>query len=201
MIVQRCILDIDVQGARSVRASSLDAIFIFISPPSFEELEKRLRARATETEEQIQKRLRNARAELEQGKSSGLFDHNLVNDDLESCYKNLKNILGLTEGVKTARITYPELVNLPVEHLVSKIDQKILINCGAAEYQKASDNRYVLDLSLLKGGAPGRTRGLNLYVTNPSTDQVNVDNQLSLPTTSGFNNRFSLLTSLEGSSP
>ncbi|KAF3658698.1 Guanylate kinase 1, partial [Capsicum annuum] len=198
---RRCILDIDVQGARSVRASSLDAIFIFISPPSFEELEKRLRARATETEEQIQKRLRNARAELEQGKSSGLFDHNLVNDDLESCYKNLKNILGLTEGVKTARITYPELVNLPVEHLVSKIDQKILINCGAAEYQKASDNRYVLDLSLLKGGAPGRTRGLNLYVTNPSTDQVNVDNQLSLPTTSGFNNRFSLLTSLEGSSP
>ncbi|KAM3355572.1 guanylate kinase 2 [Capsicum galapagoense] len=198
---RRCILDIDVQGARSVKARSLDAIFIFISPPSFEELEKRLRARATETEEQIQKRLQNARAELEQGKSSGLFDHNLVNDDLESCYKNLKNILGLTEGVKTARITYPELVNLPVEHLVSKIDQKILINCGAAEYQKASDNRYVLDLSLLKGGAPGRTRGLNLYVTNPSTDQVNVDNQLSLPTTSGFNNRFSLLTSLEGSSP
>ncbi|PHT89351.1 hypothetical protein T459_04464 [Capsicum annuum] len=48
----------------SVRARSLDAIFIFISPPSFEELEKRLRARATETEEQIQKRLRNARAKL-----------------------------------------------------------------------------------------------------------------------------------------
>ncbi|XP_059301804.1 guanylate kinase 2-like [Lycium ferocissimum] len=133
---KRCILDIDVQGARSVRASSLDAIFIFISPPSFEELEKRLRDRATETEEQIQKRLRNARVELEQGKSSGLFDHILVNDDLESCYENLKNILGLTEGVKIAPITYPELVDLPIEHLVSKNDQKILINCGAAEYQK-----------------------------------------------------------------
>lgn len=49
--------------------------------------------RATETEEQIQKRLRNARAELEQGKSAGLFDHILVNDDLESCYENLKVIL------------------------------------------------------------------------------------------------------------
>ncbi|CAN4118457.1 unnamed protein product [Withania somnifera] len=85
-----CILDIDVQGARSVRASALEAIFIFISPPSYEELEKRLRARATETEEQIQKRLRNARAELEQGKSSGLFDHILVNDDLETCYEKLK---------------------------------------------------------------------------------------------------------------
>lgn len=43
--LQRCILDIDVQGARSVRASSLEAIFIFVSPPSMEELEKRLRAR------------------------------------------------------------------------------------------------------------------------------------------------------------
>jgi len=42
---KRCILDIDVQGARSVRASSLEAIFIFVCPPSFEELEKRLRAR------------------------------------------------------------------------------------------------------------------------------------------------------------
>ena len=46
--------------------------------------------RATETEEQIQKRLRNARTELEQGQSSGLFDHILVNDDLETCYQSLK---------------------------------------------------------------------------------------------------------------
>lgn len=46
--------------------------------------------RGTETEEQIQKRLRNALAELEQGKSSGLFDHILVNDNLEPCYANLK---------------------------------------------------------------------------------------------------------------
>ncbi|RLM98416.1 guanylate kinase 1-like [Panicum miliaceum] len=45
---KRCILDIDVQGARSVRASSLEAIFIFVCPPSFEELEKRLRARYPE---------------------------------------------------------------------------------------------------------------------------------------------------------
>lgn len=46
--------------------------------------------RGTETEEQIQKRLRNAKAELEQGKSSGLFDHILVNNDLEACYEQLK---------------------------------------------------------------------------------------------------------------
>lgn len=98
---KRCILDIDVQGARSVRASSLEAIFIFICPPSFEELEKRLRARGTETEEQIQKRLQNAKAELEQGKSPGLFDHILVNDNLDTCYKKLKKLLGLADGVRS----------------------------------------------------------------------------------------------------
>jgi guanylate kinase len=46
--------------------------------------------RGTETEEQIQKRLKNARAELDQSNSPGLFDHLLVNDDLETCYENLK---------------------------------------------------------------------------------------------------------------
>jgi guanylate kinase len=46
--------------------------------------------RATETEEQIQKRLKNARAELDQSNSPDLFDHLLVNDDLETCYENLK---------------------------------------------------------------------------------------------------------------
>jgi hypothetical protein len=45
LVLQRCILDIDVQGARSVRASSLEAILIFICPPSMEELETRLRSR------------------------------------------------------------------------------------------------------------------------------------------------------------
>ena len=48
--------------------------------------------RGTETEEQIQKRLSNARAELDQSNSPGLFDHLLVNDDLETCYENLKVI-------------------------------------------------------------------------------------------------------------
>ncbi|XP_059295798.1 guanylate kinase 2-like isoform X1 [Lycium ferocissimum] len=168
---KRCILDIDVQGAKSVRASAFDAIFIFISPPSFEELEKRLRARATETEEQIQKRVQNARAELEQGKSSGLFDHILVNDDLETCYEKLKNILCRSEDVNSAPKTFPESIDLSSEHSVSKIDQKLLINCSAVEHEKASNNMYVLDLSLLRGGAPGRTRGLNMY--------ANCDNQLS----------------------
>lgn len=49
--------------------------------------------RGTETEEQIKKRLRTAKNELEQFKTPGLFDHILVNDDLETCYQNLKVLL------------------------------------------------------------------------------------------------------------
>ncbi|ONK61153.1 uncharacterized protein A4U43_C08F26780 [Asparagus officinalis] len=55
-----------------MRASSHEVIFVFICPPSFDELEKRLRSRGTKTEEQVQKRLRNAKAELEQGRAPAL---------------------------------------------------------------------------------------------------------------------------------
>ncbi|XP_077214144.1 guanylate kinase 2-like isoform X2 [Tasmannia lanceolata] len=166
---KRCILDIDVQGARSVKASSLEVISIFICPPSFEELEKRLRARGTETEEQVQKRLRNAKAEIEQGKSSGLFDHILVNDDLETCYANLKKILAL-DGHND--IPAAKNVELPLGHLVAEMDQKVLIHCRT-ELGRPSNNLFVLDVSSVKGGAPGRTRGLNMYAIGPFGDGVN----------------------------
>ncbi|KAF7147501.1 hypothetical protein RHSIM_Rhsim03G0018000 [Rhododendron simsii] len=178
---KRCILDIDVQGARSVRASTLEAIFIFICPPSFDELEKRLRERGTETEEQIQKRLRNAKAELEQGQSGGIFDHILVNDDLEACYESLKKLLGLEGIVRTtpkSSNAVSELVDLPAVHSVLKIDQKILINCRPAEVEKASKQLFVLDVSALKGGAPGRTRGLNLYAVNTFANGIDGKKQL-----------------------
>nr|XP_043636286.1 guanylate kinase 2-like [Erigeron canadensis] len=163
---KRCILDIDVQGARSVRASSLEAIYIFICPPSFEELEKRLRARGTETEEQIQKRLRNAKAELEQGTSSGLFDHILVNDDLKTCYERLKKILGLDGSTITNATpkTPTEVFALPTDLSLTKVGEKILIK------SRNADQKTVLDLSSIKGGAPGRTRGLSIHAANQHTD-------------------------------
>ncbi|KAJ8449861.1 hypothetical protein Cgig2_001517 [Carnegiea gigantea] len=164
---KRCILDIDVQGARSVRASSLDAIFIFICPPSFEDLEKRLRSRGTETEEQIQKRLRNAKGELEQGKSPGLFDHILVNDDLDDCYQILKSILGLDECADNANQEVEKKIVFPMVHSASKVGSKVYINCEATDLGNTLKNSYVLDVSSLRGGAPGRTRGLDLYPINP----------------------------------
>ncbi|XP_010257209.1 PREDICTED: guanylate kinase 2-like [Nelumbo nucifera] len=167
---KRCILDIDVQGARSVRVSSLDAVFIFICPPSFEELEKRLRARGTETEEQVQKRLCNARLELELGRSSGLFDHILVNDDLETCYQSLKKLLGLDVSMEATQQQSQKMVDAPLGDSESEMDQKVLIQCRASELGKTSKNWFVLDVSSIKGGAPGRTRGINMYAIDPFAD-------------------------------
>ncbi|XP_058073652.1 guanylate kinase 1-like isoform X3 [Magnolia sinica] len=176
---KRCILDIDVQGARSVKASSLEVVSIFICPPSFEELEKRLRARGTETEEQVQKRLRNARAELEQGNTSGLFDHILVNDDLETSYTNLKKILCLDGSTEPAYQASMKKIEPPVGHSVSETDQKVLIHCGTTELGKPSSGfRFMLDASSLKGGAPGRTRGLNMYAIDPFAEGLNGIKQL-----------------------
>ena len=80
------LLDIDVQGAAQLRALCSDSsefcracVFIFIMPPSFEELERRLRTRGTETEESILRRLANAKGEMEH---AGEYDHVIVNDDL-----------------------------------------------------------------------------------------------------------------------
>lgn len=163
---KRCILDIDVQGARAVKDSTLDALFIFICPPSFEDLEKRLRGRGTEEEEQIQKRLRNAKKELELGRNSMLFDHILVNDNLETCYQSLKEILGLNEGFLplAAANGLPKSSLADVEllpgHSASVMDQKVIVCGGMTPDGTASNNIHVLDASSLGGGAPGRTRGL-----------------------------------------
>ncbi len=58
------VLDIDVQGARLVRKAKVPAIFVFVAPPSLEELERRLRGRGTESEEQVTKRLAAAKDEI-----------------------------------------------------------------------------------------------------------------------------------------
>ena len=83
------LLEIDLQGARQVADRIPNAITIFINPPSFEELERRLRFRATETEEQIQTRLTTARAELA---SAGEFQYQLTNLDLETCAREVVDL-------------------------------------------------------------------------------------------------------------
>ena len=75
------LLEIDWQGANQVRSKMKDTISIFILPPSRAELERRLRSRASDSEETILRRLADARRDLEH---AGDFDYIVVNDDFES---------------------------------------------------------------------------------------------------------------------
>lgn len=84
------ILEIDVQGALNVRRIVPDAVLIFVEPPSMEELERRLRARGTETEDQMELRLTNARHEM--GLASH-YDVRLVNDDLDAAAARLGTVM------------------------------------------------------------------------------------------------------------
>lgn len=88
-----CILDIDMQGVKSVKKTQLNPHYIFIAPPSFEALKERLTKRGTETPESLQKRLDHSSAEIEYSKEEGAYDLVIVNDDLERAYAELKNFI------------------------------------------------------------------------------------------------------------
>lgn len=83
------IFDIDVQGAFQLREHFPDGLYVFILPPSLTVLEARLRGRGTDSEAQIQKRLRNAAGELRQAHR---FDYLVVNDDLDAAYDDLRAV-------------------------------------------------------------------------------------------------------------
>ncbi len=88
-----CALDVDIQGVLSLKKTDLNPIYLFIKPPSMDILEKRLRDRGTETDESVRKRLETALRELEYEKKGDLFDHVIVNDNLDLAYEKLKEIL------------------------------------------------------------------------------------------------------------
>lgn len=106
---RRCLLDIDVQGVK--RAKSLEHTnnelntgdmassrqfkpkYVFIAPPSMELLEQRLIGRGTEDAESLKRRTQNAREEVEYGMQEGMFDHVLVNDDLDVAVKEFERLV------------------------------------------------------------------------------------------------------------
>jgi guanylate kinase len=95
-----CVLfDIDWQGARQIKEKfSVDQIVsIFILPPSIQELERRLRARAQDTEEIVQERMREARNEISHYEE---YDFMVINDDLNSSYQKIRSII---EAKRVAR--------------------------------------------------------------------------------------------------
>ena len=87
---QDVILEIEVQGAMQIKKNFPEAVLTFIAPPSYEELESRLRGRGTETEEQILSRLETAKGELAK---MGEYDYIIVNDKIEQASKDILTVL------------------------------------------------------------------------------------------------------------
>lgn len=85
------LFDIDVQGGQSIKRKNPDAVTVFILPPSMEELERRLRARGTDADATIRRRLLGARSEMERGVST--FDYVVINDDFEQALQQLHSIV------------------------------------------------------------------------------------------------------------
>jgi len=94
------LLEIDVQGALQVKEKMPEAITFFFAPPSMEELEKRLRGRATEDPDSILKRLMDAAGELCQ---QGKYDYVLINDNLNDCVDRYIGIIKMEKEKRNER--------------------------------------------------------------------------------------------------
>ena len=86
------LLEIDLQGARQVRQVMPDALFVFLAPPSWEELVRRLEGRGTEDAEERRRRLATARVELA---AEPEFDVTVVNDDVEAAADRLVALMSI----------------------------------------------------------------------------------------------------------
>ncbi len=111
---QIVVLDIDVQGARQIRARFPEAVLIFIVPPSGAELVRRLRGRNSEADTERLRRLRNSRAELH---AASEFDYIVVNDELERAVGALEAI------VRAERLRYDRLIDPRAE--LERIDREV----------------------------------------------------------------------------
>ena len=101
------LLDIEVQGARQVRAKMPEAVTVFIVPPSLEELRRRLEGRGTESAEVVEGRLARARQEYAE---ADIYDYLIVNDNAEQAARELSAIL-LAEHCRFAeRSAYLKIV-------------------------------------------------------------------------------------------
>jgi guanylate kinase len=85
-----CVLELETRGARAVKEEMPESVTVFVSAPSFAELERRLRERATESSGDIGERLEVARQQMEEADD---FDHVVVNDDLARAVSDLEKVV------------------------------------------------------------------------------------------------------------
>lgn len=93
-------LEIEVQGAAQVKENFAGGVFIFLMPPSLEELKNRIIGRGTESDELVQNRLNEAKKEIEMMK---IYDYVVVNDNLEHAVENIEAII-TAEHLKRSRV-------------------------------------------------------------------------------------------------
>lgn len=108
-------LDIDVQGARQVRGSVPDVVKVFVFPPSYGELQRRLVARRQDSEQAIALRMRNAVSEM---REYGEFDYVIINDRLEDATRALASI------VAAARMR-PIRMRAPVQAILEEFERAV----------------------------------------------------------------------------
>lgn len=89
------LLDVDTKGARSVKQRFPEAILIFLLPPSFEELERRLRTRGMNTGKDLETRIKNAREEYSRRHE---YDYQVVNEDLDEAFDEIQELINYHRG-------------------------------------------------------------------------------------------------------
>lgn len=94
------ILDIDIQGARQLQERYSGGVYIFILPPSFEELRRRLNGRSSDSDEVISRRIDAAAGEI---RESRWYDYIIVNDQFSRAVEELKSVI-IAEQCRTARV-------------------------------------------------------------------------------------------------
>ncbi|XP_024391786.1 uncharacterized protein [Physcomitrium patens] len=189
-----CILDIDVQGAQAVKKSALKATYIFIKPPAPEvkELERRLRGRDTETEEQIQKRLRNAKQELERAKDTTLFDHILVNANLDQAYEELKVLLGLGSSAASTHC------NGTAKHQLNGVQATLSNGCILLSESGTPTNSHELEADhvMYGNGSSVITRSNGLFLNgSPHHSKANGVPKLSNSLSTNYSRSLPMLNS------
>lgn len=98
------LLDVDIQGARSIkRVYPADAVGVFVVPPSLAELEQRLRARGTDSDAQIKRRLDRAREEIQASRETGVYDYVIVNRERARAARDLQAIVA-AERCRLSRV-------------------------------------------------------------------------------------------------
>jgi guanylate kinase len=90
---RRVVLDIDVQGAIQVHQRMPSAVFVLIVPPDMQTLRRRLEGRSSETPEELTARLAEAQHELASARESGVYDYEVVNDDLDAAVNRLVGMI------------------------------------------------------------------------------------------------------------